>query len=40
MRNYKQIDVEKETEEKVRIIDILSAIFAIAGVTIFIWGLI
>ena len=31
MRNYKQIDVEKETEERVIIMDVIGAILALAG---------
>ena len=40
MRNYKQIDVEKEKEERVRKRDIIGAIFAITGTFIFILGMI
>ena len=42
MRNYKQVDVEKEKEkeERMKKRDIIGVIFAIAGATILIWGLI
>jgi hypothetical protein len=42
MRNYTQIDVEKEKEKEeiIKKRDIIGVIFAIAGVTILIWGLI
>ena len=39
MRNYKQVDTQ-ETEERVRIMDVIGAMLAIAGVTVLIWGLI
>jgi EamA domain-containing membrane protein RarD len=40
MRNYKQTDVEEAIEERIKKRDIIGVIFAIAGVTILIWGLI
>ena len=40
MRNYKQIDITEEKEERVRKRDIFSVMFAVLGVTIMIWGLI
>ena len=36
MRNYKQIDITEEKEERVRKRDVI----AIIGVTVLIWGLI
>lgn len=39
MRNYKQVDIEAG-EERIRKRDIIGVIFAIAGATILIWGLI
>ena len=40
MRNYNQIDVETTEQERIKKRDIFGAIFAIAGVTVLIWGLI
>lgn len=40
MRNYKQIDVEAVTEERVRKRDILAVMVALAGAFIFIIGVI
>ena len=40
MRNYKQVDTQEKTEEKIRKRDVFSVIFAITGATILIWGLI
>ena len=39
-RNYKQIDAETAEEEKIRKRDVIAVIFAIAGATVLIWGLI
>ena len=39
MRNYKQINTEAG-EERIKKRDILAVIFALAGVTLFIWGVI
>lgn len=38
MRNYKQVDTT--TEEKIKKIDILGVIVALAGVSLFIWSVI
>ena len=38
MRNYKQVDTEEATETRIRKRDIFAVIFALAGVTLFIWG--
>ena len=40
MRNYKQIDTESTAKERIRKRDIIAVIFAIAGATVLIWGLI
>jgi len=37
MRNYKQVDTEAG-EERIKKRDIFAVIFALAGVSIFIWG--
>ena len=37
MRNCKQVDTEAG-EERIKKRDILAVIFALAGVTLFIWG--
>ena len=39
MRNYKQVDTQEKTDEKTRKRDVIAVIFAIAGTTILIWGL-
>ena len=39
MRNYKQVDTQEKTDERVRKRDVIAVIFAIAGATILIWGL-
>ena len=38
MRNYKQVDTEAGVEERIKKRDIFAVIFALAGVSIFIWG--
>ena len=40
MRNYKQVDTETVTDERIRKRDVIAVIFAIAGATVLIWGLI
>ena len=39
MRNYKQIDAQEKTDERIRKRDVIAVIFAIAGATVLIWGL-
>ena len=40
MRNYKQVDTEEVTEERIKLRDIFAVAVAIFGATLFIWGLI
>ena len=39
MRNYKQVDTQEKIEERIRKRDVIAVIFAIAGTTVLIWGL-